>query len=150
MWVRLPSQSVPWCFGIFYTGMVGIDMCWCSIKWMPKGGRFFINSVGKSPENHKQECKSLGNIATAAVIACSTNNAVIHTASDSSCGEGLGTRLQVMHKRSRICQFAHWHWTNFFKNVSAMSDVAGPEKQWIYLPQPYLVQLHIHRQLLRS
>ena len=32
---------------------------------------------------------------------------VICTASDDSCGGGLGTRLQVMHERSRICRFAH-------------------------------------------
>jgi len=31
----------------------------------------FINSVGKSPGNHRQECK---NAATAAVVACSANN----------------------------------------------------------------------------
>ena len=33
---------------------------------------------------------------------------VIRTASDDKCGGGgLGTRLQVMHERSRICRFAH-------------------------------------------
>ena len=53
-----------------------------------------------------------------------------------------------MHKRSHICQFARvklvTYWTNFLKiEVSAISDVARPEKQWIYLPWPYLVQLHL-------
>ena len=43
------------------------------------GGRFFFVSSGKSPGNHKQECKSAGLVAsyrssTAAVVACSTNN----------------------------------------------------------------------------
>ena len=32
---------------------------------------------------------------------------VIRAASDDSCGGGLGTRLQVMYERSRICRFAH-------------------------------------------
>ena len=31
----------------------------------------------------------------------------IRTASDDSYGGGLGTGLQVMHERSRICRFAH-------------------------------------------
>ena len=41
------------------------------------GGRsvfFFNNSVRKSPGNHKQECKSGGLVACAAVVACSTSN----------------------------------------------------------------------------
>ena len=93
--------------------------------------------MGKSPENHKQECKSAGLVScpdpfrkiekgsghetsaghvasyrssTAAAVACNTNNgvrSVICTASDDSCGGGLGTRLRVMHERSRICRFAH-------------------------------------------
>ena len=36
------------------------------------GSFFSINSAVKSPENHKQECKSAGLVATAAVVACST------------------------------------------------------------------------------
>ena len=45
--------------------------------------------MGKSPGNHKQECKSAGHVAssTAAVVACSTNNGEKRrTASDDSCG----------------------------------------------------------------
>ena len=32
---------------------------------------------------------------TAAIVACSTNNGYSRTASDHSCGEGLGTRLHL-------------------------------------------------------
>ena len=57
------------------------------------GGRFFflkLVSVGKSPGNHRLECKSA---ATAAVVACSTRitvRSVIRriTASDDSCVRG--------------------------------------------------------------
>ena len=75
---------------------------------MPSSFFFLINAVGKSPENHKQECKSVASYKSsiAAVVACSVNN-VIRTVSDDSCSGGLGTRLQVMHERSRICRFAH-------------------------------------------
>ena len=60
----------------------------------------FKNAVGK--------CKSADHVVTTAIVACSTNNgetmrSVIRIASDDSCGGGLGTRLQVMHERSRIC-----------------------------------------------
>ena len=82
---------------------------------MPSSFFFFlINAVGKSPENHKQECKSVASYKSslAAAIACSTNN-VICTVSDDSCGGGLGTRLQVMHERSRICRFAHANLVTF-------------------------------------
>ena len=64
-----------------------------------------------------------------------TVRSVIRTASDDSCGGGLGTRLQVMHERSRICRFAHAKLVTFElinkKQVefSAESDAAGPEKQ---------------------
>ena len=91
--------------------------------WEVAGSFFSINSAGKSPENHKQECKIAGLVATASVIACSAKvvNAqyesckrtvrstwsIVRTASDGSCGGGLGMRLQVMHERSRICRFAH-------------------------------------------
>ena len=62
-----------------------------------------------------------------------TVRSVTHTASDNSCG-GLGTRLQVMHERSRICRFVHAKLLTlnyfFFKiELSAISDAAGPEKQ---------------------
>ena len=58
------------------------------LRWA--GGSFFLtNSVGKSPENHRLECK---NAATAAVIACSKImvRSVIRriTASDDSCVHG--------------------------------------------------------------
>ena len=63
---------------------------------------------------------------------------VIRTASDDSCGGGLGTKLQVMHdmhERSCIRRFAHAKLVTFElikkKKVefSAVSDAAGPEKQ---------------------
>ena len=48
----------------------------------------------------------------------------------------MGTRLQVMHERSRICRFAHakCDFEIIIKKkkkveVSAISDAAGPEKQ---------------------
>ena len=59
---------------------------------------------------------------------------VIYTASDDSCGGGLGTRPQVMHERSPICRFVHAKLVTFeliLKKVefSAVSDAARPEKQ---------------------
>ena len=63
--------------------------------------------MGKSPENHEQECKSAGHVATAAQLSSLiTVRSVIRTASDDSCGGGLGTRLQVMH--AWIIQYAGW------------------------------------------
>ena len=75
---------------------------------------FIINSVGKSPENHKQEmqkCLSYSLVPGLPLQLSSlavriTVRSVICTASDDSYG-GLGTRLQVMHEISRICRFAH-------------------------------------------
>ena len=58
-----------------------------------------------------------------------------YTASDDSCGGRLGTRLQVMHEKSRICRFVHAKLVtlNYLKKkkveFSAVSDAAGPEKQ---------------------
>ena len=58
----------------------------------------------------------------------------------------MGTRLQIMHERSRICRFAHTKLVTLNYNFSlikkkkvefsALSDAAGPEKQGIYLPRP--------------
>ena len=63
------------------------------LRWV--GGSFFflINSVGKSPRNHRLECKNAATALTAAVVTCSTNNGeerYTHrvTASDDSCVRG--------------------------------------------------------------
>ena len=63
----------------------------------------------------------------------------------------MGTRLQVMYERSRICQFVHAKLVAFKLKVrlikikvevSATSDAARPEKQRIYLPRAYGQQLY--------
>ena len=60
---------------------------------------------------------------------------VIRTASDDSCGGGLGTRLQVMHEKSPhlpICSCKKLVTFELIKKkveFSAVSDAAGPEEQ---------------------
>ena len=68
----------------------------------------FIDPVGKSPGNHKQECKSAGHVASYPVFHRSCQS-VFRTASDDSCGGGLGTRLYIGHAREKpylsICAY---------------------------------------------
>ena len=71
-----------------------------------RGGRavlFFINSVGKSSGNHEKECKSAGHVTTAAQLSSLAVRIMVRRVIRTASGGGLGTRLQVVHERSRIC-----------------------------------------------
>ena len=104
------------------------------LRWV--GGSFFKNnSVGKSPGNHRLECKNAATALTAAVVACSTNNGEERytrriTASDDSCVRGGQHGYEATgHAREKpicACEIGD---LDKKVEVFAISDAAGPEKQ---------------------
>ena len=84
-------------------------------KTLEAGRRFFfINSVGipRKPQTGMLKCWSCSLVPglppqLPSLAVRITGRSVIRTASDDTCGGGLGTRLQVMHEGSHICRFAN-------------------------------------------
>ena len=86
-------------------GTFGMDNFQEPLRWWGTGSSCYR---GRAPV-----CPSVPQLGYAtghvAVVACSTNNGEKRYSYCKwrCCVGGMGTRLQVMHERSRICRFAH-------------------------------------------